>query len=181
MKRMCGEMEIDMVRFKKGDMIMYGTSGVCEVKDTCPSPFEKMNNGSLYYVLEPLGSRDGSMIYSPTDNQSVSMRALMTRDEAMDFVSRIPTILPIEIDNDKNRKMIYREAMETGLPDIHVGIIKSIYDRRKQLLKSKKRLPDIDADYERLAKHCLYGELSVSLDIPYTEVEDYIKKVAEAI
>lgn len=170
-----------MIKFKKGDMIMYGTSGVCEVKDTCPSPFEKMNNGSLYYVLEPIGSRDGSVIYSPTDNQSVAMRAIMTRDEAIAFVSRIPSIMPIEIDNEKNRKLIYREAIETGLPDIHVGIIKSVYGRRVQLLKSKKRLSDIDADYERLAKHCLYGELSVSLDIPYSEVEDYIKSVADAI
>lgn len=163
-----------MNSFNKGDMIVYGTSGVCEVKDTCPSPFERMNKGMLYYVLKPIGSRDSSLIYCPINSDIIKMRALMTKEEAKCFVSSIPKISPIVIDNEKNRKSLYREAIETGVPENHVSVIKAVRNRRQQLLKNKKRLPDVDSDYEKLAMHCLYSELSVSLDIPYSDVEEYI-------
>lgn len=163
-----------MNNFNKGDMIVYGTSGVCEIKDTCPSPFERMNKGMLYYVLRPLGSRDGSLIYCPMENSSVAMRAPMTKEEAKNFISTIPNISPMVIDNEKNRKLLYRQAVETGIPGNHVSVIKAVYERRQLLQKTRKRLPDVDSDYERLAKHCLYSELSVSLEIPYCDVESYI-------
>ena len=59
--------------FEKGEYIIYGSNGVCEVQDYMNAAGETDNR--TYYVLAPMRSK-GSTIFSPVDNQKVLMRKL---------------------------------------------------------------------------------------------------------
>lgn len=159
--------------FKIGEFIIYGISGVCLVKDITASPVDKSDTRQ-YYVLEPQNSPSSSIIYTPIDNDRVKTRAVMTRDEAESFIDSIPSITAYDQGMDKKRRDVYYAAMLLTDPVEYVKIIKTVAKKRSELKYSKK-LSDVDVEYEKRAKLCLFGELSKALDIPYDNIEEYIK------
>lgn len=62
--------------------------------------------------------------------------------------------------------MAYRMAIGDHTPLSCARIIRTVAQRRRQLVGSSRRLPDTDAEFEREAKNNLFGELSVALGIP---------------
>ncbi len=159
--------------FALGDKIMYGTEGVYIVSEYADSPIDK-SDGRRFYVLKPAHGPEGNLIYTPVDNDKVNMRPVMTRDEALAFIDTIPDISALEVEKEKNRREVYRLTMQDADCNEYVSIIKTVHQRREELAKYKKRLSEADNNYEKKAKFCLYGELSIALDIPVDEIERFI-------
>lgn len=159
--------------FALGDKIMYGTEGVYIVSEYADSPIDK-NDDRRFYVLKPAHGPQGNLIYTPVDNDKVNMRPVMSKDEALAFIDGISSIPVLEVEKEKSRREIYRLTMQNADCKEYVSIIKTVHQRREELTKLKKRLSEADADYEKKAKYCLYGELSIALDIPVDEVEKFI-------
>lgn len=159
--------------FSIGDYMVYGINGVCLVQDICASPFDK-KDARTFYLLKPLGSTAGSVIYTPTDNVQVPMRPLMTRKQAQELIDRMPEILPMEIPTEKMRRDLYKQAMHSCDPVQYVSLIKTVYRRRQDMMQQHKRLSETDSDFERNAKLSLYHELSVVLDLQFSDMEQYL-------
>ncbi len=159
--------------FSIGDYMIYGINGVCRVQDICASPFDKKDTRT-FYQLKPLGSSEGSVIYTPTDNVQVKMRPLMTKEQAQELISRMPGLEPLEIPMEKMRRDLYRQAMQSCEPEQYVRLIKTVYRRRMDMIQQHKRLSETDSDFERNAKLSLYHELAVVLELQYAEVEPYL-------
>jgi CarD family transcriptional regulator len=159
--------------FAVGDFIIYGSEGVFSVVEYSSSPVDK-NDDRTFYVLRSAFGNDNNVIYTPVDNKNVVMRAVMTHEQALEFIGRIPSIDTLEIEREKARRDVYRIAMMSGESDKYVSLIKTVYSRRQELQKSKKRLSDTDTYYEKKAKFCLYGELSIALGLSLSEVESFI-------
>ena len=159
--------------FSVGDYMIYGINGVCLIEDICASPFDKKDTRT-YYMLKPLGAVAGSVIYTPTDNEQVIMRPLMTRERAQELIEQMPGITPLEIPMEKMRREIYRQVMHSCDPVEYVRLIKTVYQRRMDMIQQHKRLSETDSDFERNAKLSLYHELAVVLDVQFAEVEPYL-------
>lgn len=159
--------------FSVGDYMIYGINGVCLIEDICASPFDKKDTRT-YYMLKPLGAVAGSVIYTPTDNEQVIMRPLMTREQAGDLIGLLPGIMPLEIPIEKMRRDIYRQTMQSCDPVQYVRLIKTVRRRRADMLAQHKRLSETDSDFERNAKLSLYHELAVVLERPYEEIEPFL-------
>ena len=159
--------------FSIGDYMVYGINGVCLVQDICASPFDKKDTRT-FYLLKPLGASSGSVIYTPTDNEQVPMRPLMTRAQAEDLIGRMSKLEPLEIPMEKMRRDLYRQAMHSCDPEQYVRLIKTVYRRRLDMMQQHKRLSETDSDFERNAKLSLYHELSVVLDVKFAEIEQYL-------
>lgn len=159
--------------FAIGDKIIYGSDGVFVVSEYANSPIDK-NDKRQFYILKPAHGPEGNVIYTPVDNDKISMRPIMTKEEALHFIEQIPSVGVITVEREKNRREKYREVMHDAHGLEYVSIIKTVYMRREEFMKQKKRLPESDNEYERKAKICLYGELSLALDIPLSEVESFI-------
>lgn len=165
--------------FKKGETVYYGTAGVCTVKDICRLPFEK-NDTRMYYVLQPNDTSNSTIIYSPTDNDRVLLRPLMTKDEAKELISSIPALPAIEILNEKQRRDEYRNAMKDGTPRSIAMVIKTINGRKKTAFSEKKRISDTDAEFDKAARRNLFSEISCVLDITEEETESMISAAMNA-
>lgn len=159
--------------FAVGEKVVYGTEGVFTVSEYAASPVDK-NDKRIFYVLRPMHGPESNVIYTPAEGGRVSMRAIMCREDALALIERMPTIETLTVDKEKNRRDRYREIMTDACGDDYVSIIKTIYSRRMEFMKLKKRLSEADTEYERRAKFCLYGELSAALELPFDEVEPFI-------
>ena len=118
----------------------------------------------------------GNVIITPVGNDKVKMRAVMSREDALDLIDKIPSLPTLTVEKEKNRREVYRVALAEASPEKFVGIIKTVMERRAEMLKLKKRLSESDNDYEKKAKFCLNGELAVSLGMRFDEVDSFIEE-----
>ena len=75
--------------FKKGEFILYGTVGVCQVEKISRTDFS--DNDRLYYYLVPRYEKD-TTICIPVDSDKVMMRGIMSRKDAERFVNAWPDV-----------------------------------------------------------------------------------------
>ena len=166
--------------FSLGDKIIYGSDGVFTVSEITSSPIDK-NDTRQFYVLRPVHGPAGNIIMTPVDNEKAKMRPVMSREDAMAFIDSLHSIEVLVVEREKNRREIYRKTLELASVESLVSIIKTVQMRRIELAKIKKRPSESDNDYEKKAKHCLYGELSIALNIPIGEVEKFIEYRLESV
>ena len=161
--------------FSIGDKIIYGSDGVFTVSEYSSSPIDK-NDTRQFYVLRPVHGQVGNIIMTPVGKETTKMRAVMSRDEALAFIDAAPTVAPLTVEKEKDRRDVYRKALEIASAESLLSIIKTVAARREELAKVKKRPSESDNDYEKRAKHCLYGELAIALDVDISEVERFIEE-----
>jgi len=166
--------------FSLGDKIVYSFDGVFTVSEYASSPIDR-NDTRQFYVLRPVHGPAGNIIMTPVDNERAKMRPVMSREEAFAFIDSIPSIEILTVEREKNRRDVYRATLEEANPESLVRIIKTVSVRRKELAKIKKRPSESDNDYEKKAKHCLYGELAIALEIPLDDVERFIECRLESV
>ncbi len=161
--------------FSIGDLIVYGNNGVYSVTEYCKSPVDK-NDTRTFYVLTPLYESASNIIVTPVTNDRVIMRGLISEDEAYGIIDKIPYICELTVECERNRRDKYRESLSTCSLEEYVKIIKSVHTRRENVKKTKKRLSETDAEYEKRAKYCLYSEFASVFSIPFDSVEDFINQ-----
>lgn len=159
--------------FQKGDYIVYGSSGVCEVEEIGPMDITGITKGKLYYTLSPFYS-NGSRIYTPVDNDKIVMRSILSKEEAMELIEQIPEIEPLWVNDEKKREELYQQRIKTCSAVEWVKIIKTLFLRRKSRLDNGKQLASVDERYLKIAEDSLYGELAIVLGMKKEEVEPFI-------
>ena len=161
--------------FEKGQYIIYGIRGVCEVMDITTIDRPGGPQGKLYYVLRPYYHQD-SKIVTPVDSDKTVIRPLLTREEALELIDRIQDVQEMEVTEDKQREERYKEALKTCDCLVWVSMIKSLYLRRKDRIEQGKKMTDLDERYFKTAEENLYSELALSLGMSRDEMVDYIKE-----
>lgn len=159
--------------FEKGELIVYGRTGICEVKDVTTLKMDGVEKERLFYILVPLKDRSGK-IFTPVDNSKVPMRHILSRDEASALISEIPEIPELWIASDKLREASYKECMGTCRCEEWIRIIKTLYLRKQKRLAEGKKITATDERYLKQAEQHLYAELSLALGIPEDKMENYI-------
>ncbi len=159
--------------FSVGELLIYGTNGVCRVDEVCSSPFDAADT-RLFYKLTPTPDRANLVIYTPVDNEKVVIRPLMSEGDARSLLASLSEIGVIEVPLEKKRRDIYRELVATAEPKVYVSIIKTVAHRREEFKRTRRRLPDIDNDAEHIAKTGLYGELAAVLGLSREEIHNMI-------
>ena len=110
------------------------------------------------------------------------MRAVMNRQEADQFILSIPQIAVFEEQPGfKEKDAAYRNARETHSCVDLTRILKSVYEKNLQLRESGRKMGRNDQQYKKQAEALLYGELSIALQIPLEDVEDYICRKLDAM
>ena len=161
--------------FEIGEHIVYGTSGICRVEEICTSPYDK-NDTRSFYLLIPVHNPMGSTIYTPVDNDRVPMRRLMTPEEIENLIGLMPSIEPVQVPAEKQRREIYRSTVFALRPEGYVSVMKTVERRREELTAARKHFPVSDMEYGRIAKHLLYSECAHVLGVPEDSMEGYIAK-----
>jgi len=165
--------------FEKNNYVVYGKNGVCQIMDIKPMDLEGISPERLYYVLHPVNSR-GSTIFTPVDNERVSMRPIISREEAEKLIDDIPGIETLTIANERLCEDQYKAAMRTGSCEDMVRILKTIYKKKLKRQQIGKKITSVDEKYFHMAENILYTELSILIDVPKEKMEEYIIAKLEA-
>ena len=164
--------------FNAGDLVIYEHQGVYTVREITGSPVDKTDDRQ-FYVLVPCHEPACNIVVTPVGNPKV--RGIITREAATELIGRIPEIGVLSVENERNRREVYRNALSNLQLEDFVRIIKTVHARREELAKTKKRLSETDADYEKRAKHGLYSEFAAVFEIPIGDVEQMITDMIENV
>lgn len=159
--------------FKINEYIVYGNDGVCKVEGIGKPDFSDESSDKKYYMLKPVFC-DNSIIYSPIDNSRVVMRRVITKEEVQELINLIPEISTIDESNHRALEEKYKSALNTMDCKEWIKIIKTVYEKKQNEPVSGKRIGQIDKKYMKQAEELLYSELSIPLNIPKENVEEYI-------
>ena len=167
--------------FQPGELLVYGTTGVCRVEGVATPNLTRAEWGRQYYLLKPL-YQDG-VIYAPVDSQKVPIRPVISRQEAEDLIDLIPSIQAEACHAPTLQALAqhYQSAVCSHDCRELLELMMSICAKQRQAEAQKRRLGMVDERYMKQAERLLYGELSAALGIPFEEVQPYIaRRVEEA-
>ena len=165
--------------FQPGELLVYGTTGVCRVEEITTPDITRADRGRRYYLLKPL-YQDG-VIYAPVDSDKVPIRPVISREEAEALIDLIPSIRA-EACRAPTLQVLaqhYQSAVRSHDCKELLELMMSIYAKQRQAEAQKRRLGMVDERYMKQAERLLYGELSVALNIPYEDVQPYIVRRVE--
>ena len=160
--------------YQIGDLVIYGSEGVCRVKEIGVPDIPDINRERLYYFLEPL-YRDG-VIYTPT-NTVVFMRPAVTRSEAEALIAQIPSIQAQQCD-EKNLRLLteqYDKYLDSHSCEDLICLIKSVHQKKEMAIAQSKKPGAVDERYMKRAEELLHGELAAALGIPKEQMIECVR------
>ena len=151
--------------YKTNDLLIY-KKDVCKVKEIK----EKYLRDTDYYVLSPI-TDESLTIQVPIDSKAI--RNIINKEEVNLIINKIPKIDIIKSDA-KILENEYKALMQNGTHEDLIKIIKTTYLRNEERLANNKKTADKDNRYFEEAESYLYHEFSISLNLPYDSVKQYI-------
>lgn len=164
--------------FHTNDYVFYGSGGICKVVDIQTAPLEGMPKDKQYYILHSVHDQN-SVMYIPVDNDSIFLRGLLSREDAEALLEQIPYVTVIEESNSKLLREKYTEAMRRYQPLEWVRVIKTVYLRMNEPRTNARRISETERSFAETAKKYLYTELSLALNLPAQQMEQYITEHVE--
>lgn len=164
--------------YEIGDLIVYGSEGVCRVEAIGPLDMRGAQKEVDYYTLSPL-YREGR-IFTPVDTD-VYTRPVMTREAADDLIARIPDF-PEEIYENSNPRLLnehYQSFLKSYDCEDLVRLIRAIYAKGRSAADKGRHLGQVDERSMKRAEEMLHGELAAALGIPMEDVRGHITRSAE--
>ena len=161
--------------FSVGDTVVYGTQGVCRIKEISMLKFGKTK--AEYYILTPV-SDERSVVYVPTANEKLvsKMRELISREELDELIATAAENELEWISDDTGRKNYCDEVVKTGSRCELMQLVGMLYNRRELLKDCKKHFHNVDAQYLKAAERLLHDEFAYVLGISVDEVPEYISQ-----
>ena len=153
--------------YEIGQLIVYGNEGVCRVEEIGTPKISGVDKHRDYYTLAPI-YREGK-VFTPVDSK-VFMRPVITREEALALIDRIPQ-MTAQVYENSNLRFLNEHYQHCA--DL-LQLIKDVRAKRQQMTARGKKLGLVDERYMKRAEEMLHGELAVALDMTREQVPQFI-------
>lgn len=171
-----------------GDTVIF-KHHVCTIAQKRENYFDNKDYWELHAVFE----RSLKLFVACDSAKPPIMRPVMEKQEALDLIDSIALAEPATIEDglpntantsslkQRHVKETYDAYLKTLSPKDLVPIIKTCHERTIAREESGHRATAVDKKYLDLAEGLLCDELSISLDIPREEVQEFlVKRIQEA-
>ncbi|MDR1769057.1 MAG: CarD family transcriptional regulator [Hungatella sp.] len=158
-----------------GDVIIYGSHGVCKVtglQDMCMD--EKIHP---YYVLKPVYHTASTVYISATSNRrKTEVRHILSADEIFSLVKKMSGKDYIWVKDNRKRKELYGQILADGNCSELIKMIKTLRCHKQELknINKDKRLQNADECFLKDAEKTLCEEFAYVLSIKREEVIPFI-------
>lgn len=163
-----------MNQYQIGDLVLYGSTGVCRVTELQARKGPPKDGERLFYTLEPL--YQSCTISTPVDSDKVFMRPILSREEAEHLIDWIPNIRAKAFHSRAMRELTehYEAALKSHDCAELVELTMSIYAKKQEMEDQKRKFGALDERFLRRAEELLYGELAAALGLDREAVPGYI-------
>lgn len=159
--------------FQEKEHVICGKYGVCKVDEIGPISASGISADKIFYTLVPIYDSK-SRAYIPVDSKKVTMRPVISVQEANKLIDSMEDIEALQINDQKRREALFKEAMLKYDCKEWIKIIKSISLRKTQRVAEGKKVTMNDERYLQIAEDSLYGEFAVAFGINKGDVEQLI-------
>ncbi|VYT68854.1 CarD family transcriptional regulator [Clostridium tertium] len=154
--------------FKKGDLILYSSHGICKIDDICEKTFSYKKRN--YYILHPMGDKKLS-ISVPVDNENASMLELLTQEEAKEILESFKYDGCDWIALDKERGEVYSEVVKRGNRKEIAKIANTLIKEKDKLEANGKKFHEKDKKLLSNIENSLFSELAFLLNVSLEDIE----------
>ncbi len=156
------------MKFAKGDLIVYGETGVCKVEDVVTRVF--LDVEQLCYKLCPIYT--SCIIFTPVEGGNAFMRPIITRDSAEALISSVSVITPNDVIAASPRELSQKHDLVIKSHDCAewLNLVVSIRAKKEIAVANKKKISTIDERYAKKAADLLYGELAAALGVTKADI-----------
>ncbi|HPO77991.1 MAG TPA: CarD family transcriptional regulator [Thermoclostridium caenicola] len=161
--------------FQIDDCVIYNAMGVYKVVDIRREQ-DISGSETQYYILKPVYGNNLT-IKTPVDNNKTLMRKVLSKEEVLSPIESMHEQETIWIDNDRQRKEMFKAVLKTGDSRNWVKLIKTIHMKEQEKKAIGKKLTKADEEIMKIAEKNLYEEFAVALSIPPEEVSSYIMEL----
>ena len=168
--------------FKVGDLVLYGTTGVCRVSEIKEKDLTGKGKTQLYYHLAPLYQT--CVISAPVNSDKIFIRPIISREEAERLIDHMSSISSDHYPTGAARELTeqYEAAINTHDCIIWASLLHSIYTKKEKLTIQKKKFSSLDERYMRKTEDLLFGELAAAMGMDRKAVASVIsKRISEAM
>ena len=158
-----------------GSQVLYGIHGVCNIVDVEVRTVDRKK--VEYFVLSP-SEQPSARFYVPRYNEVAlsKLRPLLSKEELDSLLVSEPAHSDCWIKEENQRKLKYRELINGGDRAALISMIRALQRHREAQLAAGRKFHLSDENFLRDAKKVLISEFSFVLEIPQSEVADYIEK-----
>ncbi len=160
--------------YQIGELVVYGTTGVCAVTDIRQQEFPTTGELRTYYVLRSL--YDNCVISAPVDSDKVFVRRILSKDEADALIDDMPEVEAEEFSSRVSRELTehYESLLKSHDCRSLVAMTRSIYLKKQRAESQNRKFGAVDGRFLKRAEDLLFGELAAALEIPRDQVPQYI-------
>ncbi len=161
--------------YQVGDLIIYGSTGVCTVTEIRTVESRWSDDEQLYYVLAPL--YQDCVILAPVDNLKPGTRPTISPSEANRLIDSIPSITPQVFHSDRTQDVIkyYKSYIDTHDCAELLELTVSLRAKKSSAGGSKTKFGTVDQRFMTQAEELLFGELAVVLGVSRSDVQGYVE------
>jgi CarD family transcriptional regulator len=170
------------MNFQVGDLVVYeGSNYICRVVEITRLDIPNLDKERLYYILKTLDHN--CVIYTPADNVNMSMRPVISKEDAKKLIDMIPEVKAEPYQSDEPREVAehYKSVMKTRDCAKLIELTMSIYTKKQFLITHNRKFSSQEDAFMKQAEGMLFEELSVALDIPKEQIKSYIAARVDAL
>lgn len=160
--------------FEVNSCVMYGKIGVCQINGIKDGSFIGKPE-SKYYVLRPVYSRDLEIV-SPVEACKSHMRELASEQRIFTLIESMTNQPPVWEDDSKLRNANFMAALNSGLCEEWIPVIKSLNQKSEEFKLEGKRLSNVDETMLKDTTRLLHEEFSHALKLQPDEIASFIQK-----
>ena len=163
--------------YQIGELVQYGTSGVCRVEEIVQG-VPGLQKDTECYLLIPVSKKE-EKIYTPVDNEKVKMRRILSSEEVKELMGKAPEIEGPAIVNEKQCESVYREELYSVDCYRWLGLLKTLYARKAARIAMGKKITATDERYLKSVEERLREELNLVIGQENTENE--LKRISLSV
>lgn len=158
--------------YQVNDVVVYGNNEVCKI-ETIDIP-DFIETTEKYYYLKPL-SNPSSILYVKTTNTQKPMRGILSKENAEELLSEIPSIEALYNKNDKLREKEFRDIIRSCDCKQLLQMLKGILLTKQEKEITGKKLSLNDEQNFHKVETCLANEFSEIFNISVEQAKKQIK------
>ena len=156
-----------------GDYVSYRRNGVCRVVDITTENFGRQGK-KQYYVLNSVYDKNVKVFVPIGSEIENDMKPLPTKEDVRRFISDSDGVELRVIDDAKSRAAYFDSIISGGDRTEILALLKMLRKNKSELENSGKKLKANDLKYLSASENIITGEFGFVLDIPRSEVVEYV-------
>ena len=161
--------------YHENDLVVYGTYGVCKIIEISSKAL--MGKPQDYYVLKPVED-ERATVFVPVRNEALvtkNMRPVLSEDQASELIEALQQAPSMWVTDGHERRDRYQRIISSGNCSELSRLVKTLYQKKLQLLKEGKKLHTSDEQFLRSAEKMLTDELAIALHLDRKSIPELIQ------